>query len=117
VLTISRQSGMCEHVFGPAWSAGPPRGQGRPSTPCPRPRILDVVTGAARSQYVPTGLGHNANAEVRALSRRVCKTVDVCLPWFESRTCHHAKDQVSPGVSAGLAPVGGAVRRPLPQRL
>jgi hypothetical protein len=54
-----------------------------------------------------------ALAQVRACLGDDCKTVDVCLPWFESRTCH-VKAQVRPGVGAGANMCSGAVRNTSP---
>ncbi len=43
-------------------------------------------------------------AQVRACLGDDCKTVDVCLPWFESRTCHETAGQL--GASTELTPFG-----------
>jgi hypothetical protein len=74
---------------------------------------LPGIERPARSQGVPTGWGLGDAPQVMAFSRRVCKTVDVCLPWFESRTCH-AKSPVRPGVGAGANTCLGAVRNTAP---
>jgi hypothetical protein len=46
----------------------------------------------------------------RSWGEPVCKTVDACLPWFESRTCH-----TRPEHSTGLAAEADAVKRSGPR--
>src|SRR6185437_16920656 len=63
-------------------------------------------TGAAADcpKYAPRVPRPWRDSQAKVSFGVVCKTVDVNLPWFESRTCH-AKAQVSSMFARGPTPV------------
>lgn len=63
-----------------------------------------VGAAARRPKYTPKSRQPRGDIQLKATWGVFCKTVDVNLPWFESRTCH-AKAQVNPGVCRRLTHV------------